>query len=96
MPHFFIAQIKIQDPAEYEKYLDGFDEVFDRYNGTVLAVDDNPVVLEGAWPLPRTVIIRFEREEEFYAWYNSPEYQRLMAIRQRAAEGNIVLVKGEE
>jgi uncharacterized protein (DUF1330 family) len=62
----------------------------------VLAVDDNPVVLEGAWPLPRTVLIRFETESEFYAWYHSPEYQRLMAIRQRAAEGNIVLVKGEE
>ena len=96
MPHYFIAQIKIHDKEEYQKYLEGFDVVFDQYNGTVLAVDDNPVVLEGIWPLPRTVVIRFETESDFYAWYNSAGYQDLIAIRQRAAEGNVVLVKGEE
>ena len=94
MPHYFIAQIKIHDQAEYDKYLDGFDEVFDRYNGTVLAVDDHTVVLEGTWPLPRTVLIRFDTEREFYDWYNSSGYRELMKHRQRAAEGNVVLIEG--
>ncbi len=96
MPHYFIAQIRIHDSAGYERYLDGFDQVFEKFNGTVLAVDDHPVVLEGAWPLPRTVLIRFETESDFHAWYRSPEYQRLIAIRNRAAEGNVVLARGEE
>jgi uncharacterized protein (DUF1330 family) len=96
MPHYLIAQIKIHDPEEYQRYLDGFDEVFNQYNGTVLVVDDNTVVLEGTWPLPRTVVIRFDSEADFYAWYNSPIYRELMKHRQNASEGNIVLVKGKE
>lgn len=96
MPHYFIAQIKIHDPEEYQEYLDRFDEVFDQYNGTILVVDDDPVVLEGTWPFPRTVVIRFDNETDFYTWYNSPGYKEIMKHRQKAAKGNVVLVKGEE
>ncbi len=50
MSTYFIAQIKIHDPDEYEKYLDGFDEVFSKYDAEVVLVDDNPELLEGIGP----------------------------------------------
>jgi len=49
MKHYFIAKIKITDPSEYEKYLDSVDEVFSKYKGEYLAVDENPTILEGRW-----------------------------------------------
>jgi uncharacterized protein (DUF1330 family) len=41
---YFIANIKIDDVKEYEKYLKGCDGVFAKYRGEYLAVDDRPVV----------------------------------------------------
>ena len=59
MACYFIAQINIHDQVEYQKYLDGFDEVLDGYEGSVVAVDDDVTVLEGKWPFRRTVVIQF-------------------------------------
>jgi uncharacterized protein (DUF1330 family) len=93
---YFVAQIKIHDRDEYQKYLDGFDEVFSKYKGVVMAVDDNPEILEGEWSFPRTVLIRFPDEAEARRWYESPEYKELVRHRHRASEGNLVLVRGRK
>lgn len=96
MSCYFIAQIDIHDQAEYEKYLEGFDEVFGQFQGKVVTVDDDPVVLEGAWPYTRTVLIRFPDETEARRWYDSPGYRELVKRRHRAAKANIVLVEGDD
>ena len=92
MSCYFIAQIRIHDRAEYQKYLDGFDEIFARYKGIVVAVDERPTVLEGEWPCDRTVLIRFPDEAEARRWYDSPEYRELVKHRHRASRANIALV----
>lgn len=82
-------------PAQaYERYLDGFDEIFERFNGEVVAVEDEPRVLEGAWPARRTVLIRLPSEEDLLRWDESPEYQRLAAIVREAAEARIAVFRG--
>ncbi len=96
MSCYFIAQLSIHDEDEYRKYLAGFDEVFNRFKGTVVAVDDDPVVLEGDWPHTRTVLVRFPNKEEARRWYDSPAYGELVKHRHRASEGNIVLVEGRD
>lgn len=93
MSCYFVARITIHDPAGYERYLDGFDEVFERFAGEVVAVDDEPTLLEGQWPCSRTVLIRFPSREEALRWYRSPGYQALAALRQAAADADIVLVE---
>jgi uncharacterized protein (DUF1330 family) len=64
MSCYFVAQIRIHDPQEYQRYLDGFDQIFADYRGKVVAVDDSPTVLEGNWPCTRAVVIRFPNEDE--------------------------------
>ncbi len=96
MPGYFIARINIKDTEEYQKYLDGFDEVFSKYNGKVVAVDDEVKILEGEWPFGRTVIIRFPSREELLTWYESEEYQRIAEHRRAASDANIVMVNGRE
>ncbi len=81
----------MHQPALYDRYLDGFDAVFERYEGEVLLVDDAPTVLEGEWPYTRLVLIRFPDEAALRRWYDSPEYQRLAQIRHQAADGFIVI-----
>ncbi len=91
MSVYFIANLRVHQPALYDRYLDGFDAIFERYEGEVLLVDDAPTVLEGEWPYTRLVLIRFPDEAALRRWYDSPEYRRLAQIRQRAADGFIVI-----
>ncbi len=94
MSSYFIAQINIHDSKGYERYLAGYDEVFARYQGEVLAVDDDVTLLEGEWPFGRTVVIRFPNDQELLRWYRSAEYQELARHRREASQANIIMVKG--
>ena len=55
---YFVARITINDRDTYQEYLDGFDEIFTNYKGMVLAVDEEPEVLEGASSLLAAARIR--------------------------------------
>lgn len=92
MSCYLIAQIKIHDRDEYQKYLDGYDEIFSKYKGIVVAVDEGPLMLEGEWPYSRTVLMRFPDEREAKRWYESAEYQELVRHRHRSSDANIVLI----
>lgn len=94
MSCYFIAQIQIDDPEEYQKYLAGIDEVFSKFKGKYLALDVNPEVLEGNWPYGRIALIEFENEGELKRWYESPEYQAILRHRLKAARCDTILVKG--
>ena len=92
---YFVAQIKINDHSEYQKYVDKADETFAKYKGEYLAVDNGPIVLEGDWKYSRTVIIRFESKNDFDSWYYSEEYQKILKHRLNAAVCDTVLVEGK-
>jgi uncharacterized protein (DUF1330 family) len=94
MAYYFLAQIKVNDPDTYQKYINGAGEVFSRYNGQYLAVDEKPQILEGSWNYTKSVIIRFPSEEDFKMWYTSSEYQELLRFRLSAAQCDTILVKG--
>jgi uncharacterized protein (DUF1330 family) len=93
MSCFLIAQIAVHDRDEYQKYLDGFDAIFAKYRGAVMAADEAPTVLEGEWPFTRTVLIKFSDAQEARRWYDSPEYQELAKHRHQASKTNLVLVE---
>jgi uncharacterized protein (DUF1330 family) len=90
-----MANIRILDEQEYQRYVDRTDEIFSRYNGTYLAVDKKPGVLEGKWNYSRAVLIRFASKADFEAWYFSPEYQEILRLRLSAAECDSILIEGE-
>ena len=92
MSCYSIAQLLIHDEDEYKKYLSGFDSVFEKYNGKVIAVEENPIILEGDWDYSRLVIIRFSNENEAGRWYHSPGYQSLLQHRLNASKGTVLLI----
>ena len=94
--YYFIADIKINDMNEYQKYLDKVDEIFSGYKGKYLVLDDNPKVLEGDCKHSRTVIISFDTEQDFNEWYYSKDYQEILKFRLNSAECDTILVKGKE
>ena len=94
MSVFIISQIAIRDRSRYDEYDDGWWEIFSKYEGKLLSVDEDPEVLEGVWPHTRTVVIEFPSKEKAMHWFKSDEYQKLSEIRHDASEGNIIIVEG--
>ena len=94
MPVYVVAQIAITDRRRYEAYQAGFPEVFSKYRGELLAVDESPRVVEGEWPYTRTVLIKFPDADEAERWYSSPEYQEIAKHRHAGGRTNAVLVTG--
>jgi uncharacterized protein (DUF1330 family) len=92
---YVIGQLRINDAAEYQAYLDGFLPSFLRHGGEMLATSKQATtVLEGSWGFPGTVILRFPSVEAAQAWYDDPEYRELASIRHRTADANLVIVDG--
>jgi len=96
MKHYFVAQIKINDYDEYEKYLEHFDGIFSKFNGKYLAIDESPTLLEGRWDYTKSVLVEFNTREEFKAWYYSDDYQKILKYRLTAAKSDTILLKGIE
>ncbi len=96
MSYYFIAQIRINNEREYQKYIDKAEEIFKNYKGKYLAVDNSPIILEGNWNYTRTVLITFESKNDFNAWYDSDDYQKTLKHRLKAAECDTILIKGLE
>ena len=94
MAAYFVAMIEVHDAETYAEYGKRFYGIFDKYNGKVLAIDNDVEVLEGEWPAKRTVIIEFPSADDLKVWYDAPEYQELVALRASASTGNVVLVRG--
>ena len=51
-------------------------------------------VLEGDWPWPRLVIIEFQSRDAARLFYESPEYQKILPLRQAASDGTLAIVEG--
>ena len=96
MNHYFVAQISIADHEEYGKYLENFDEIFSKYNGEYLAINESPVVLEGSWSYTKSVLIKFGSRKEFDDWYYSEDYQRILKYRLNSAKCDTILLEGVE
>ena len=94
MSAYLVAQVQIEDRDEYRKYEAGFIQILQRFEGELLAIDDEAQVLEGEWPYTRTVVLRFADADAARRWYDSPDYQTLARHRFRAASANIVLARG--
>jgi uncharacterized protein (DUF1330 family) len=94
MAAYIVARITIEDRERYGQYEAGFMEIFAAHTGRLLAVDDNPEVLEGEWRCTRTVVAEFPDRESALAWYRSDDYQSLAEHRFAASDGEIALLAG--
>ena len=95
MSVYFMASILITNEQEYQVYLDRSEEIFARYKGSYLAVDNSPEVLEGEWKYSRAVLIHFDSQEDFDSWYRSDEYQEILKYRLAASECDTILIQGK-
>ena len=94
MPAYVIADVEVTDAAVYETYRQQVPASIAAHGGRYLARGGATEVLEGSWSPKRCVILEFPGMAEFRAWWDSPEYQRLRAIREASTNSKLIVTEG--
>lgn len=93
MTAYVIGEIEVTDPAVYDDYRKQVLATITQHGGRFLVRGGKAEALEGATP-KRMVLLEFPSYEQASKWYRSPEYAPLIALRQKAARGRLVLAEG--
>ena len=96
MTVYIISRLTIHDRTEYDKYESQFEEVFAKFDGKLLSVDEDPIVLGGDWDATRSVLIEFPSKDAALAWMQSDDYQRISKYRNAVSTLSSILVKSVE
>jgi uncharacterized protein (DUF1330 family)/SAM-dependent methyltransferase len=93
-PVYALVQLRIHDRERYQRYVRRFGGVLARHEGVLLAADTAPRVLDGHWDRDKVIMLRFESEQGYEAWANSPEYREISVDREAATDALALLVHG--
>jgi uncharacterized protein (DUF1330 family) len=91
---YIIASIEVTDPELYDEYRRQVLATVEPYGGRFIVRGGASEILEGNWQPPRVIVLEFPDVDVARRWYTSEEYQPLIALRQRASNGDLLLVEG--
>ncbi len=94
MSAYVIADVEVLDSDGYEAYRQQVPATLAAYGGRYLVRGGAITVLEGTWSPKRCVILEFPSLDRLRAWYDSPQYVPLRAIRERTTKSRLVMVEG--
>ena len=94
MSAYVIADVEVLDSAAYEEYRQQVPATIAAFGGRYLVRGGALTVLEGGWSPKRCVVLEFPSMAQLKAWYDSPAYVPLRAIRERSTKSNLEMVEG--
>ena len=95
MAAYIIADItEITDPTTFQDYAGKAGPTIPKYDGKARIVRGKVETLEGTWKPTNLVVLEFPTVERAKEWYSSSEYHPLIAQRQKASKGNLILIEG--
>jgi uncharacterized protein (DUF1330 family) len=92
---YWIAHVDVTNPRGYQSYIEADAEVFREYGARFLVRGGAAELVEGRLRA-RHIVIEFKDYATAVACYHSPEYQKLIALRQPHATADIVIIGGYE
>jgi uncharacterized protein (DUF1330 family) len=94
MPAYLIVETDITDPEQYEQYKAASPAAIAAAGGRFVVRGGELAVLEGDWSPKRLVVVEFDDLDAAKRFYESPEYQAAIKLREGAANLNMVAVQG--
>lgn len=90
---YVISRVDIKDPEAYARYAAAATKAIAAHGGRALARGGRHEALEGH-ARARNVVLEFDSYDAARAYYHSAEYQAARALRDGAADMEMVLVEG--
>jgi uncharacterized protein (DUF1330 family) len=94
MPAYLVGSITVTDPVGYEEYRAKVPAVLAAHGGRYVVRGGEMKVLEGDWPVSRTVVLEFPDMGRLMNFYESADYAPLLAIRKRTSVSKLIAVEG--
>lgn len=86
MSHYLLAAMKKHDAETFARYRAGAVQTLSTHRMAPFAVTEDIAVEEGSLGANILVLIRFEDEAEFRAWWNGSEYAKVKPLREKSAD----------
>jgi uncharacterized protein (DUF1330 family) len=86
-----IGHITVKDAEKWAQYRAQVPATLAPWGAELLFRGQRAGILAGQHEHVDTVVIRFPDADTVDAWYNSPEYQALIPLRQQAADLDLVV-----
>jgi uncharacterized protein (DUF1330 family) len=90
---YVVTRVDVKDPEAYARYAAAATKALVAHGGRILARGGRHEALEGG-ARARNVVLEFDSYDAARAYYYSADYQAAKALRERAAEMEMVLVEG--
>lgn len=94
MKAYVVVNVAVQDPERYKDYIRAATPTVAAHGGRYIVRGGRAEKLEGDIAVNRIVVLEFPSYAQAKSWYDSPEYQAALAIRQSCATGDLILVEG--
>ena len=94
MPSYYIThRVTLSgDPAVMVEYSSKVNATIEKYGGRKIVRTDDIAIVEGDWDPQRMTVIEFPDRAAAMAWYDSPEYAPLKAMRHGVSTANAFIV----
>jgi uncharacterized protein (DUF1330 family) len=93
MAAYLVANFAVNKSEGYKAYLRIVVPTLKAHGAEILVAEYESEALEGE-PGKITMVFKFASKEVLYAWYNSPEYQKMIHLRADSTKG-IAVAAGE-
>jgi uncharacterized protein (DUF1330 family) len=90
MRAFFVATVTIRHPEKFQEYAQKASATFARHGGQAVLRGKVDGALAGGVDHQALGIVGFPDADALSAWFNSPEYQALVPLRDEAADITII------
>jgi uncharacterized protein (DUF1330 family) len=95
MTAFMVVDTLLKDPELYEQYKLLAKPLVEKFGGQYLARGGKMSVKENAlWTPTRMVLVMFPSSDHIEAFYNSEEYQKVLAISKQSADRTVFSLEG--
>ncbi len=96
---YYVGLIRVRDPAQWERYVSQVGFTITQYSGRIIFRGSKQQVMAGEDIIDtgahdRVVTLEFPDEIAAKRWHDSQEYQRLVPIRDLAADVTLILYTG--
>ena len=90
---YWIANVDVRDADGYKAYVAMLPDIFRKYGGRYTTRGGRTECVEGK-SRSRIVVIEFPSYEAAMTCYRSPEYAKAIAMRQAAADADLIVIEG--
>lgn len=94
MSVYFLADIEVDDPETYHRYVEQARPIVQQHGGRYLIQGGTVTPMSDGWNPARLIMIEFDTVAALGACFDSPEYRAIAPLREQSTRSRAIIVEG--